>query len=95
MAVQPENSNFKTQFTQFDIVELALSLKLTEKIKKKNGDYADFIDILKGIEILFNCKINEPYIVVHKLFNRKKNITLFIDNLRTKILDEDEKRLNK
>ena len=35
MAAQPENFNFKTQFTQFDIVELALSLKLTEKIKKK------------------------------------------------------------
>ena len=88
------SSNLKVKLSQYDITELALALKLTGKVNNNSGNLADFIDILKGLEKLFNCQVIDPYIIIHKLFNRKKNITPFIDNLKTKLLDEEKKRLN-
>ena len=94
-ALQMSSSNLKANFSQFDIVELALSLKLTNDIKDNNDKSADFIDILRGLEGLFNCQVGDPYKIINKIFYRKKSIMPFIDNLKTLLSEEDNRRLSK
>ena len=89
------SSNLKVKLSQYDITELALALKLTGKVNNNSGNLADFIDILRGLEGLFNCQVGDPYKIINKIFYRKKSIMPFIDNLKILLSEEDNRRLSK
>lgn len=88
-------SELCTDFTQYDIVELALALKLTGKVKLKNGEEATFSDIVFLLEQIFNCNVNDAHKIWSKMFTRKKSFMPFLDSLRNELRKEDGKRVER
>lgn len=88
-------SELCTDFTQYDVVELALALKLTGKVRLKNGKEATFSDIVSVLEQLFNCNVNDAHKICSKMFTRKKSFMPFLDLLRDELRKEDRKRVER
>lgn len=76
-------------------MELALALKLTGKVRLKNGEDATFSDIVSVLEQLFNCNVNDAHKTCSKLFIRKKSFMPFLDLLRNELRKEDRKRVER
>ncbi len=88
-------SDLKLIASQADIIELATALWLSRKLTRPNGSPTTFKEILDIIKTVFNCKANDVYTKSSKQFDRKKNITPFLDELKAAMENEADERLKK
>lgn len=73
-----------------DIGELALAIYLTAQIKLPDGSNLSFSAFCKLFYIFFGLECPEPHDIKRKVFDRKKNLTQFLDRMKLLVNDNFE-----
>lgn len=70
-----------------ELAEILLALELDGAICKSNGDKADFTEVVRTFQWLFNIRLGEAYDLKRAVATRKTKLTIYLDKLKELLKD--------
>lgn len=75
--------------TQTELKELITALYLDGVITTEGNAKASFIEIVKTFEQIFNISIGESKYIKRDILRRKTKLTVFLDKLRSRLINNE------